>query len=75
LVGEVDGAHVVYIASDRDDPGYNSTAKMLGESALCLALDPLSSRAGFLTPAVAMGHALAGRLRATGLTLTPAPAS
>jgi short subunit dehydrogenase-like uncharacterized protein len=44
---------------------------MLGESALCLALDRdrLPDRAGVLTPATAMGAALAGRLRAAGHTL------
>jgi short subunit dehydrogenase-like uncharacterized protein len=43
---------------------------MLGESTLCLALDRdrLPDRAGVLTPATAMGAALAGRLRAAGRT-------
>ena len=43
---------------------------MLGESALCLALDPLTSGGGVLTPAVAMGGALVDRLRAAGFTIT-----
>jgi len=45
---------------------------MLGESALCLALDRdrLPDRAGVLTPATAMGTTLAGRLKAAGHTLT-----
>ena len=49
----------------RKDPGYGETAKMLGESALCLALDgaALESGGGILTPAVAMGLRLVGRLR------------
>ncbi|WP_211188720.1 saccharopine dehydrogenase family protein [Gordonia asplenii] len=53
------------------DPGYKATAVMLGESALTLALDrdKLPARAGVLTPAVAMGDALADRLRAAGLSL------
>ena len=60
---------LVYIAADaHGDPGYASTAKMLGESALCLARDPLTSPGGILTPAFAMGNALAERLRAAGLT-------
>jgi short subunit dehydrogenase-like uncharacterized protein len=44
---------------------------MLGESALCLALDPDRpiGRAGVLTPATAMGAALAERLRAADFTL------
>jgi short subunit dehydrogenase-like uncharacterized protein len=55
----------------RGDPGYAATAVMLGESALCLALDRdrLPDRAGVLTPATAMGAALADRLTAAGQTL------
>jgi len=53
------------------DPGYAATAVMLGESALCLALDRdrLSVRGGILTPATAMGEALAARLTAAGQVL------
>jgi short subunit dehydrogenase-like uncharacterized protein len=53
------------------DPGYNATAMMMGESALCLALDGerLPGRAGILTPATAMGDALIERLRGAGMTL------
>ena len=53
------------------DPGYAATSVMLGESALCLALDRdrLPDRAGVLTPATAMGAALAARLRSAGHTL------
>lgn len=52
------------------DPGYNGTAIMLGQSALCLALDGarLPRRAGVLTPATAMGDALVDRLRTYGFT-------
>ncbi|HLL87446.1 MAG TPA: hypothetical protein VK387_09065, partial [Thermoleophilaceae bacterium] len=52
------------------DPGYAATAVMLGETALCLALDGdrLPDRAGVLTPATAMGGALVERLRAAGQT-------
>ncbi len=49
------------------DPGYGETAKMLAESALCLAHDELPQRAGQLTPAVAMGQALVDRLRSAGI--------
>jgi short subunit dehydrogenase-like uncharacterized protein len=48
------------------DPGYKATAVMLGESALCLALDDLPDTAGVLTPASAMGRILADRLKAAG---------
>ena len=53
------------------DPGYAATSVMLGETALCLALDrdQLPARAGVLTPATAMGAALATRLTAAGHTL------
>ena len=44
------------------DPGYGSTAKMLGEAALCLALDPPLTGGGFWTPASAMGSRLQQRL-------------
>ena len=56
----------------KGDPGYAATAVMLGESALCLALDTdrLPDRAGVLTPATAMGTVLADRLRAAGFTVT-----
>jgi len=58
------------IHGDRD-PGYGSTAKMLGESAVCLANDPLDDRAGVLTPAVAMGQQLVDRLHENaGVTFT-----
>ncbi|SCE98297.1 saccharopine dehydrogenase family protein [Micromonospora chokoriensis] len=50
------------------DPGYDETAKMLGESALCLALDDLPPTAGQVTPVTAMGDALLDRLVRAGLT-------
>ena len=52
------------------DPGYGETAKMLGESALCLAFDEaeLPEAAGCLTPASAMGMILTERLRRAGMT-------
>jgi short subunit dehydrogenase-like uncharacterized protein len=53
------------------DPGYQATSVMLGQSALCLALDGdrLPERAGVLTPATAMGDPLVDRLRTCGFTL------
>jgi len=51
------------VRGDRD-PGYGSTSKMLGESAVCLAKDPLGVGGGFFTPASAMGDALLERLPA-----------
>jgi len=50
------------------DPGYTETAKMLSESALCLAFDELPDVSGQTTTAVAMGDALIRRLQAAGIT-------
>ena len=65
------GARYLATIGARGDPGYAATSVMLGETALCLALDrdQLPDRAGVLTPATAMGAALAGRLRSAGHTL------
>jgi short subunit dehydrogenase-like uncharacterized protein len=68
------GPPLHYLAADRADPGYGSTSKMLGESALCLARDDLSAPGGVLTPSVAMGGALLARLRRAGLTFAAVPA-
>jgi len=68
LVAKRDDKTLIYEAGDHADPGYGSTCKMLGESAMCLALDPLTSSAGCTTPATAMGAALVDRLRTAGLT-------
>ncbi|TDE19245.1 saccharopine dehydrogenase NADP-binding domain-containing protein [Actinomadura sp. 6K520] len=49
------------------DPGYGETAKMLAESALCLAHDDLPETAGQVTTAAAMGDALIARLTRAGI--------
>ena len=52
------------VTGDRD-PGYGSTAKMLGESAVALVeLDPATVGGGFWTPASAFGDSLVERLEA-----------
>ena len=58
------------------DPGYGETAKMLGESALCLVEDEarLPVGGGSWTPSTAMGQALLDRLRAAGMTFEVAEA-
>jgi short subunit dehydrogenase-like uncharacterized protein len=57
-----EGKHLrVRITGDRD-PGYGSTAKMLGEAAACLALDVPSTAGGFWTPATIFGDRLIQRL-------------
>ncbi|WP_406042115.1 saccharopine dehydrogenase NADP-binding domain-containing protein [Micromonospora sp. NBC_00898] len=50
------------------DPGYDETAKMLAESALCLACDDLPPTSGQVTPVTAMGDALLDRLVKAGIT-------
>ncbi len=44
------------------DPGYGSTSKMLGEAAVCLAMDELAAGGGFWTPASALGDMYLQRL-------------
>ncbi|MBV2355333.1 saccharopine dehydrogenase NADP-binding domain-containing protein [Streptomyces sp. J2-1] len=66
FVGEGGGRRVLTEVSG-GDPGYDETAKILAESALCLALDDLPPTAGQVTPAVAMGVELTERLRAAGI--------
>jgi short subunit dehydrogenase-like uncharacterized protein len=53
------------VTGDRD-PGYGSTAKMLGQAAACLAQDRPRSQlgGGFWTPATAFGDPLIARLEA-----------
>ena len=67
FVGEGGGRRVVTEVAG-GDPGYGETAKMLAESALCLAHDELPPSAGQVTTAVAMGHALTARLQRAGIT-------
>jgi short subunit dehydrogenase-like uncharacterized protein len=69
FVGEGGGRRVVTEVSG-GDPGYGETAKMLAESALCLAMDDLPPTRGQVTPAAAMGEALLKRLDAAGLSFT-----
>ena len=67
FIGE-GGGHRIVTEVSGGDPGYTETAKMLAESALCLAHDDLPETAGQVTTAVAMGDALIERLRARGIS-------
>ncbi|MFE5624746.1 saccharopine dehydrogenase family protein [Streptomyces virginiae] len=73
FVGEGGGRRVLTEVSG-GDPGYGETAKMLAESALCLAHDALPESAGQVTTAVAMGDALTDRLQKAGITFRVADA-
>ena len=60
-----DGREIRTKVTGDADPGYGSTAKMLGESAVAfLDLDPAKVGGGFWTPASAFGDALIERLEA-----------
>jgi len=76
--GDSDG-HRVTTEVAGGDPGYDETAKMLAEAAMCLATDRLPETAGQVTTAVAMGPVLRIRLERAGITFRvvekPGPAS
>jgi short subunit dehydrogenase-like uncharacterized protein len=67
FVGEGGGQRVVTRVSG-GDPGYDETARMLGEAALALALDDLPATSGQVTTATAMGDALLARLQKSGMS-------
>jgi short subunit dehydrogenase-like uncharacterized protein len=66
FVGEGGGRRVVTEVSG-GDPGYDETAKMLAESALCLAFDDNPPVAGNVTTATAMAERLLDRLSKAGI--------
>ncbi|HSV41063.1 MAG TPA: saccharopine dehydrogenase NADP-binding domain-containing protein [Nocardioidaceae bacterium] len=71
---------VIFIAESGDrtvqtevsggDPGYGETAKMLAESAMCLAFDENPETSGQVTTAQAMGENLIDRLVKAGISFT-----
>ncbi len=66
FVGE-GGGHRVVTEVSGGDPGYDETAKMLAESALCLAFDDNPPTAGTVTTAAAMAGNLVERLKRAGI--------
>jgi short subunit dehydrogenase-like uncharacterized protein len=66
LVGE-SGGRTVHTRVSGGDPGYTETARMLAESALCLAFDDNPPTAGQVTTAQAMAANLLPRLERAGL--------
>lgn len=72
FLGEGGGERVVTEVAG-GDPGYGETAKMLAESALCLAFDEVPDRSGQLTTASAMGQPLIDRLRRAGISFVTKP--
>jgi saccharopine dehydrogenase (NAD+, L-glutamate forming) len=67
FVAECDG-QTLHTRVSGADPGYDETAKMLAESAMCLALDDNPTTSGQVTTAVAMGDHLLARLQKAGMT-------
>ena len=67
FLGESQSGKRVVTEVSGGDPGYGETAKMLGESAMCLATDDLPETAGQVTTAQAMGEALTERLENRGI--------
>jgi short subunit dehydrogenase-like uncharacterized protein len=67
FVGESAG-RTVHTRVSGGDPGYTETAKMLAESAMCLALDDNPKTAGQVTTATAMAENLLTRLQKAGMT-------
>lgn len=67
LFGEGSGQRV-HARVSGGDPGYDETAKMISEAALCLIHDDLPESGGVLTTASVMGEKLVGRLDRAGLT-------
>jgi short subunit dehydrogenase-like uncharacterized protein len=70
-IGEANGAggapRLLATIRGKSDPGYGETAKMISESAVCLARDPVPPAGGVLTPASCMGLLLVERLRRAGM--------
>ena len=66
FIGESAGM-TVHTRVSGGDPGYTDTAKMLAESALCLALDDNPQTSGQVTTASAMAENLLVRLQAAGI--------
>ena len=69
FVGEGAG-RTVHTQVKGGDPGYTETAKMIAESALCLAFDDNPATSGQVTTAAAMGENLTQRLVNAGISFT-----
>jgi len=66
FIGEA-GATTLHTRVSAGDPGYTETAKMLAESAMCLAFDDNPPTAGQVTTAQAMADNLLDRLQKAGM--------
>jgi short subunit dehydrogenase-like uncharacterized protein len=65
----LDGTLVRFVVTGDGDPGYGSTPKIIGESAVCLVRDSADTPGGIWTAGAAMGGRLIDRLTSSaGLT-------
>lgn len=69
FIGE-GGGKQVHTQVRGGDPGYGETAKMLAESAMCLAFDANPQTSGQLTTVAAMGENLLRRLTDAGISFS-----
>lgn len=76
FLGQSEG-RIVQTQVTGGDPGYTDTAKMISESALCLAFDrdKLAPHTGVVTPASGMGQPLIDRLERAGIHFSEATPS
>ena len=74
-VKEADGFFQLAGKISGGDPGYDETAKMVAEAAVCLATQsaPPSRGGGFMTPATALGAPLRERLHVQGIRFEDMP--
>lgn len=72
FIGEAEGGHRVIAEVSGGDPGYDETAKMVGETALCFVLqrDMFKETGGVSTTAATGGELLIARLQAAGIGFT-----
>ena len=71
-LGEAEGGPRVIAEVSGGDPGYDETAKMVGETALCFVLqrDMFKETCGVSTTAATCGELLIARLQAAGIGFT-----
>lgn len=67
FLGRAADGQSVHTRVSGGDPGYDETARMLGESLLCLAHDEAAARPGIGTPATVLGLPLRQRLQRAGM--------
>ena len=74
FIGEAAG-RTVHTQVRGGDPGYDETAKMLSEAAMCLAYDENPPTAGQVTTVAAMGESLLRRVADAGIAFSVIKAS